>query len=446
MRKLVSLVEKEVKDLLRDPRIYIGLVVPVVLMPLLGFLMSTSMSSSIEAGAKGLKIAVLDYDKTVLSNAFLNLSRSLGADVKSIDVADIETAVGEARNLGSTALIVIGRGFENDLVNFRRASVEVYVVMETMSLGSIGAYSAVEGLLSVSSKIFSNMLISKLNPNISPDVVREPFNISTRSILKDKIIKVPPQVLFNQLLMGYSIMIPLLLLMLSITVVQFAATATAVENEEKTLETLLTFPVTRYDILLAKLLGSSILAVIGSILFTGGFILYFNNMLTMSGFNFPVGEVSQLLPSPPPESFILLAVSLILAILFVTSLGVTIGALSSDVRMANSLLGVAIVPIMIPSLLMMYGDLNTLPLALQLLVYALPTSYPIMIAKGMMMTPISFEAILGIPYSAALTVLVLYATSMLLVPEKLLTIQYGLRLRGARKQQIKELENKAFVA
>jgi len=440
MRKLVSLVEKEVKDLLRDPRIYIGLIVPVVLMPLLGFLMSTSMSSSIEAGAKGLKIAVLDYDKTVLSNAFLNLSRSLGADVKSIDVADIETAVGEARNLGSTALIVIGRGFENDLVNFRRASVEVYVVMETMSLGSIGAYSAVEGLLSVSSKIFSNMLISKLNPNISPDVVREPFNISTRSILKDKIIKVPPQVLFNQLLMGYSIMIPLLLLMLSITIVQFAATATAVENEEKTLETLLTFPVTRYDILLAKLLGSSILAVIGSVLFTGGFILYFNSMPTMSGFNFPVGEVSQLLPSPPPESFILLAVSLILAILFVTSLGVAIGALSSDVRMANSLLGVIIVPIMVPSFLMMYGDLSTLPLSLKLLVYALPTSYPIMIAKDMVMTPISLEAILGIPYSAVLTVLVLYATSMLLAPEKLLTIQYRLRLRGSRRRHIKELE------
>ncbi|MCX8183436.1 MAG: ABC transporter permease [Crenarchaeota archaeon] len=445
MRKLVSLVEKEVKDLLRDPRIYIGLVVPVILMPLLGFLMSTSMSSSIEAGAKGVKIAVLDYDKTVLSNTFLNLSMSLGADIRKVDATDLETAVDEARNLGSNALIVIGKGFENDLVNFRRASVEVYIVMETMSLGSIGAYSAVEGVLSVSSKIFSNMLISKLNPNISPDAVRDPFNISTRSILKDKIIEAPPQVLFNQLLMGYSIMIPLLLLMLSITVVQFAATATAVENEEKTLETLLTFPVTRYDILLAKLLGSSILAVIGSILFTGGFILYFNNMLAMSGFNFPAGDFSQLLPSPPPESFILLAASLILAILFVTSLGVAIGALSSDVRMANSLLGVVIVPIMIPSFLMMYGDLGTLPLALQLLVYALPTSYPIMMAKDMMMTPIPFEAILGIPYSAALTVLVLYATSMLLAPEKLLTVQYGLRLRGTRRQRVRELENQTTV-
>ncbi|NHV99237.1 MAG: ABC transporter permease [Thaumarchaeota archaeon] len=439
MRRLFPLVEKEVKDLLRDPRIYIGLVIPVILMPLLGFLISTSMSSSIEAGARSVKIAVLDCDKTALSNTLLNLSVSLGADIVKIDVPDLEVAIGEARNLGSKALLVIRKGFENDLVNYRKASIEVYVVMESVSLASIGVYTSIEGMLTLSSKFFSNMLVSKLNPNISPDVVRDPFNISARSILKDKIIEVPPQIFFNQLLMGYSIMIPLLLLILSITVVQFAATATAVENEEKTLETLLTFPVTRYEILLAKLLGSSILAVIGSILFTGGFILYFNNMLSMQGFGFPIGNISQLLPSPPPESFILLAVSLILAILFVTSLGVAIGALSSDVRMANSLLVVVIVPIMVPSFLMMYGDLGTLPLALQLLVYALPTSYPIMIARDMM-TSVPLETILGIPYSAALTVLVLYATSMLLTPEKLLTIQYGLRLRGARKRQIRELD------
>lgn len=438
MRKLISLVEKEVKDLLRDPRIYVGLVVPVILMPLLSSLISTSMSSSIEAGAKVLRIAVLDYDETVLSNAFLNIPMGLGADVRKVVATDLEAAVGEARKSGSNTLIVIGKGFEDNLVNFRRASVEVYVVMESVSLSSMGTYSAVERTLTLSSKIFSNMLISKLNPNVSPDVIREPLNISTRSIVKDKIIGISPQVLFSQLLMGYSFMIPLLFLILSITVVQFAATATAVENEEKTLETLLTFPVTRYDILLAKLLGSSILAAIGSILFTGGFILYFNSMFTMPGFNFPAEGISQLLPSPPPESFMLLAISLILAILFITSLGVAIGALSSDVRMANSLLGIIILPIMVPSLLMMYGDLNALPSALQLLIYALPTSYPIIVVKDMM-TPISFETILGIPYSAALTVLVLYATSMLLTPEKLLTIQYRLRLRSTRKQRVKEL-------
>jgi ABC-2 type transport system permease protein len=146
-----------------------------------------------------------------------------------------------------------------------------------------------------------------------------------------------------------------------------------------------------------------------------------------------MGGLFQAIQPPPPESYILLAVSLTLAILFVTSLGIAIGALSSDVRMSNSLLGVITVPVMIPSFLVMYGELRTLPLALQLLIYALPTSYPMVLAKEMATSTVPIETIYGIPYSAALTFMVLYATSELLAPEKLLTLQYKLSLKRGRK-------------
>ena len=129
-----------------------------------------------------------------------------------------------------------------------------------------------------------------------------------------------------------------------------------------------------------------------------------------------------------------------LAILFVTSLGIVIGALSSDVRMAGSLIGVVIVPVLVPSLLIMYGDMGALPLAFQVLVYALPTSYPMIMAKEMVMATIPVEVLYGIPYSAALTLIALYATSMLLAPEKLLTLQYKLRLRRMKKKKVGELQ------
>ncbi|MDW8033749.1 MAG: hypothetical protein RMI79_02180, partial [Nitrososphaerota archaeon] len=70
MRKIIPLVEKEVKDLLRDPRIYIGLVIPVIMLPLLGSILSTVMSTSVQTGARGLKIAVIDFDETRLSRDF----------------------------------------------------------------------------------------------------------------------------------------------------------------------------------------------------------------------------------------------------------------------------------------------------------------------------------------------------------------------------------------
>ena len=440
MGKLKPLVEKEVKDLLRDPRIYIGLMVPIIMLPLMGFAMSTAMRSSTEVATRDLKIALLDYDGTETSSGFIFLVTNMGLNVPIVDADSLDEALEEARTLGSKALLIIPEGFERNLFSFGRASVEVYSIIESVGISSVGAYSAIDGALNTYSEMLSALLISKLDQGVDPDVIRNPLNITRYSIVKDRVIDVPPQALFGQLMFGYGIMVPLILFILAMTVTQIAATATAVENEEKTLETLLTFPVTRYDILMAKLLGSSVVAVLGGILFTVGFLFYFQGIFAMPGLDVEVGGVFQALPAPPPETYAVLAVSLILSILFITSLGIVIGALSSDVRMSSSLLGIVIVPVLIPSMLIMYGDIKALPLALQLLAYALPTSYPMIMAKEMVTSAIPVEVLYGIPYSAVLTMIVVYATSKLLAPEKLLTLQHKLKLRRMKKRKERELE------
>ena len=104
--------------------------------------------------------------------------------------------------------------------------------------------------------------------------------------------------------------------------------------------------------------------------------------------------------------------------------------------MSTSLLGVVIIPVLIPSLLIMYGDMKNLPLFLQLLIYALPTSYPMIMSKEMIISTMPPEVLYGIPYSAILTLMVVYVTSKLLAPEKLLVLQYKLKL-GRRKEKMK---------
>lgn len=440
MTKLRPLVEKEVKDLLRDPRVYIGLVVPIIMLPLISFIMSISMSSSIELAVRDLRVALIDLDDTEASRTFTSILTSFGLKLENIGVEALDTAIDKSRSLGCKSLLVISKNFGEDIASFKRARVELYSIIESVGIGSMGAYSTIHAILDASSKTLSDILISKLDPSVEAEVLREPLNIVSNTVVKDTIIKNPPEAMIGSLLMGYSVLIPMILFILATTLTQLAATATAVENEEKTLETLLTFPVTRYDILMAKLLGSSIVAILGAILFTGGFLLYFQGMFTLPGMEGAVGSFFQALQPPLPESYILLAVSLTLAILFVTSLGIAIGALSSDVRMSNSLLGVVIVPVMIPFFLIMYGDIRTLPPTLQLLAYALPTSYPMILAREMAISTVPVETIYGIPYSAALTFVVLYATSKLLAPEKLLTLQYKLRLRRGMRRPSSELE------
>ena len=61
-------------------------------------------------------------------------------------------------------------------------------------------------------------------------------------------------------------------------------------------------------------------------------------------------------------------------------------------------------------------------------------------AKEIILTPMPMQVIYGIPYSAALTLIVLYAASKILTPEKLLTLQYKIKLRRIKKERRWELE------
>jgi len=434
LRKIIPLIEKEVKDLLRDPRIYIGLIIPVIMLPLLGSIMSTAVSTSIQTSMVVLKIAVIDADKTRLSKEFLNLLKNTDMSVYEIDGTDLNSAINWMRELGLEFLIVVEKGFEEDLNNFRVANIRVYAIIYSVGLGSIGKYNAFQTQLQNYIKIFSDMLIYRLNPNVNAETIRKPLNFTFHSILKNNVVKINPQTFLSQFLMGYSIIVPMILFILSISVVQMAATATAVENEEKTLETLLTLPVSRYEILVAKLLGSSIISVIGGVLFTMGFLIYFESMLKMPGMDIST-SFYQVLPPIHLESFLLLGISIMLSIFFITSLGVVIGALSSDVRMANSLLGFVIIPIMVPFFLILYGDPKVMPLAIKLVIYAFPTSYPTLIAREMIINPMPVEAIFGIPYSIVITTVILYVTSLIMSPEKLLTLQHKLRARTVGKEK-----------
>jgi ABC-2 type transport system permease protein len=426
----LPLVEKEIKDLLRDPRIYIGLLAPILIMPIIGLAISAAMQSSIETiSREGVKVAVIDLDGTSISREFIGFIHGLGLNVSESPSLEVEDAIEELKGSDTRILIVVPNGFESNVTSFRRAQVNVFFIVKSMGLSSVGIFSVIESVLNAYSKALVESFISSKSPEVNPEDVLNPLTTVSYTVVKDRILKVSPGVLFNQFFMGSGIMVPIVLMLVSMTVAQIAATATAVENEEKTLEILLTLPISRYRILMGKLIGSAVVAMLGTVLFIVGLTVYFQSIFSLPVMTGEGLTVSLELPTASLESYAMLFVSLLIAIFFATSLGVIIGALSSDVRISGSLVGFVQIPIMIPMFMVIYGDVGSLPLALRLFIYALPPSYPMLIAQSMFFSELPFEALLGIPYSAAFTVFLVYLTSKLLVPEKLLSIQYKLLMR-----------------
>ncbi|MEN3007212.1 MAG: hypothetical protein ABC578_06060 [Candidatus Methanosuratincola petrocarbonis] len=79
------LVIKEIKDLLRDPKILVGIIIfPALLLPLMGAAISVSTGSTIEKAYGNLSIYVVDDDGGPLSQALLDYFGANYVEVKEV--------------------------------------------------------------------------------------------------------------------------------------------------------------------------------------------------------------------------------------------------------------------------------------------------------------------------------------------------------------------------
>jgi len=210
---------------------------------------------------------------------------------------------------------------------------------------------------------------------------------------------------------------------------QLAATSVASEKEEKTLETLLSLPINRFTILMGKLFGSIIVALIGAVAYLIGFTYYMSSMFTLIPTEIGV-DLAELGLTPTPLGYVLMGISLFVSLLSALALAVVISAFTEDVRSAQAIVGYIYPLIFIPMFLLMYLDVSSLSLPLQILIFAIPYSHPILTARAAITGDYTI-AIGGIIYVSIFTVAILYVAARFFATEKVLTAR--IKLRKLRK-------------
>jgi len=187
----------------------------------------------------------------------------------------------------------------------------------------------------------------------------------------------------------------------------------------------------RLAILWGKLSGSIFVAAVGALAY-------------MIGYNYMMGSFIAIIPAgtaidlaslglvPSLFGYLLLGLSLFATLLSALALAVIVSAFAEDVRSAQSLVGYVYPFIFLPSLALMYLDVNTLPFALRIFIYAIPYSHPIIASKAVIMGDY-LTAVLGIVYVAAFTLVVMYAASRVFATEKILTAK--LKFKGLRRRR-----------
>jgi len=158
-------------------------------------------------------------------------------------------------------------------------------------------------------------------------------------------------------------------------------TSMALEKENKTLETLLTLPVKRISIVIGKMAGAATVALMMAGVFLLGFRYYMSSVVP----KVPGG--SDLLESlglnMSPSSYILLGISLFLAILIALTLCMILGIFAQDTKSVQIMNMPIVLLVMIPLFILMFKDVESLSFAMKVFLYAIPFSHPIIASKAL---------------------------------------------------------------
>lgn len=414
LKGIGNLVLKELKELMRDPKILLGMVLmPLLMFPLMGTIIGASMEATKEKLAE-MHVLVWDKDCGSYAKNFTEYLRSYGIRVHEVDVSKLSEAVALMPDYNATLLIEIPDGFSENVSRVIEGNTTVSAKVEVY-----GVFSG-SGMFEEVGVSMVDALVESYNRQKAPN----PVGVEKNTIVKGEILEGIDPGTVSGLMMAQSITMPLTIMMLLTFAMQIAATSVAMEKEEKTLETLLTLPIGRFTILAGKLAGSTIVAAVGALAYLVGFQYYmssFTGMIPAEGV-----DLAALGLVPSMLGYVLIGISLFVSLLSALALAIILSAFAENVRSAQSLIGFVYPLIFLPSFVLMYMDISMLPLSLQILILAIPYSHPILASKAVIMGNLS-TAVLSIIYVSAFTVVILYAAAKLFATEKILTVKLRMK-------------------
>jgi ABC-2 type transport system permease protein len=224
-------------------------------------------------------------------------------------------------------------------------------------------------------------------------------------------------------------MMPIIIMIMLFSAMTMASTAIALEKETKTLETLLTLPVNRLTILVGKLSGSLFVAVLGTVTYLFGFNYYMSS-LTGGFIEQQNIDLSALGITITPLGYTLMGIVFFISIVATLALAVSFSVFSEDVRSAQTSISYIYIIILVPTLILMFIDINTLPMISQILIYLIPFTHTLVATKNILIGDYTLLP-LNIGYLTIFTIAILYVAAKLFTTEKIFTTKISFKRRKA---------------
>ena len=407
MSNTSKLIMKEVKELLTPATL-----IPIIIIALVFGSLGSAISGSTNVLSEKPTVGIINQGDGPLSQFVYD---NIASQSKvAYNQSDVIAGINAVKAQGGVCLIVINATFDANITSNRSASISIYWIMRGAGIADALSTAPVEGVLAQTSQKLSHHLIDEsLSSNSS--VILQPFTRSESTDFKGKLmLGINPSVIAT-VISNQGIIMPLIVMMVIIYGGSMVINSMGTEKENKTLETLLTLPVSRNSIVMGKLIGATIVGLIMAVIYMVG-LGYYMTSFTLSA---PVDLAKYGISLDLPK-YILVGVSLFLALMCALALCLILGIFTKNYKAAQSMTLPITMLALIPMFVLMFTDFDSLPTIGQALIFAIPFSQPTIAARALMFDNYTI-VIAGIVYNAIFGLVTMFIAVKLFKMDILLT-------------------------
>lgn len=449
--KFGNLLKKELRELITKQAI-ISMVFTMVLLIVMGQIMGGAMEEGFDTST----ITLCNQDDSEFTeNVLKKIDSSETTQINYVSFESDDYAA-ELERLDIKNAVIIPQGY-GDSITEKKEPATIKFVSKMSTAGIASTMSTVSG-----SEVINNIQTVCMNEIMSENygltadeiaLIREPMTTVEYTVNNGKTAQVSASAL-GAITMMQSMIAPFAIFFLLLMASQMIMTAISTEKIDKTLETLLSAPVSRMTVLSAKMVAAVISALLNALFMIVGFALYMTGMMGsavneisstandmsnidvsaaaegMTGMGQAMADLGIALT---PVSYVLFALQLFFTIAIGLAISLILGAMATDVKSVQTLIMPIMIAVMIPFFISMFTDVNSMSSVFKIIVYAIPFTHTYTALTNLMNGDmIIYWA--GLAYQIAFFAVCMFLAVKMFTTDKLFTMSFSAENMGKKRK------------
>ena len=418
--KFSILLKKELKEML-SPTTIITMVLMIFVLIFAGKAMSKAVDD-VKEDAK--TITICDQDQSDFTKAMIDIiDKDENTEVKKVELKS-DDYTQELKDSDYKNVVIIPKGFTDQVMAHKTATVKFAQKMTsiaTFSNMSAGSKAALEVLQrGIKATIYTQSELDEATRKQLDD----PIKLEEYTVVSDKQEQVASSTV-SSIMSSQSMFIPIVMFLLIMYTSQMIMNAISTEKLDKTLETLLSSPVSRLSVISAKMISAAIVAALQAAAYMFGM----NKM--MDGIYGEVtsdGNIEETLKSlglsMSVGDYVLVGLQMFMTILIVLSVSIILGALAKDAKSAQTLQMPIMMLAMVPYFVTMFIDVKTASPVIKYVTMLIPFTHSFIANQNVMFGDFTTYFI-GLAYQFVLLCVCMFLALRIFMSDRIFTLTLG---------------------